>query len=228
MRNYIELTYGNKPWTDYPKKLAEYLAGRYDFYGMEIKGILKQRPYLRILDVGCGRGEYLNAFIRMGYHGCGIDQEPYQGRKGHIEQWDIESGIGNAYREDSFDVILIKSVIEHLDHPEYTIDECFELLNPGGIIIVMTPDWRQCYRDFYGDFQHKSPFTQNSLDELLQYVGFDDVECEHFLQSPPLWKRPWLMPIFKTLAFFRWPHRNMQFSRQSMLLATGRKPSNTP
>ena len=64
-RDYVAVTYNEKdrPFTQYPCKLALYLTSRY-----------KLRKGSRILDLGCGRGEFLRGFIRSELNGYGVDQ----------------------------------------------------------------------------------------------------------------------------------------------------------
>ena len=63
-RDYVAVTYNEKdrPFTQYPDKLAHYLSLRYELP----KGS-------KILDLGCGRGEFLRGFIRCGLNGYGVD-----------------------------------------------------------------------------------------------------------------------------------------------------------
>lgn len=60
---YLDVTYGNKPFTDYPTLLTKYLTAKY---------FIKKNS--RLLDLGCGRGEFLRGFIKQDMVGFGIDQ----------------------------------------------------------------------------------------------------------------------------------------------------------
>ena len=63
--DYLSVIYNeqDRPLTEYPEKLARYLSHRYGLTaGMEI------------LDLGCGRGEFLKAFFKCGLKGCGLDR----------------------------------------------------------------------------------------------------------------------------------------------------------
>jgi SAM-dependent methyltransferase len=211
MRDYVELTYGNLPFTKYPQQLIDYLCNRYEI-----------AKYLIILDVGCGRGEYLWEFIQRGCYADGVDL------------WDYAKRIHASVKilmhipfSGDYDVVFSKSFLEHIYQPEIAMDGMFKALKPGGLCIAMTPDYECCMKGFYADCQHRTPFMQESLAELFRWAGFDDVKCEKFLQSPPLWKAPWKTPFYKLANL--WPGKKSNdviYSRKkyTMLLCSGRKP----
>src|SRR5277367_5256090 len=102
--DYLELTYSQEraPKTDYPSRLAAHLLER------EFK-----RPG-HILDVGCGRGEFLAGFLKLGFTGAGVDSA--ESAKGfaagcEIKTLDLESG-RFPYPDASFDFVFSKSVVE--------------------------------------------------------------------------------------------------------------------
>ena len=62
--NYINTTYSakEKPFTTYPRKLIQFLVSKYQ---------IKEKS--KVLDVCCGRGEFINEFINCGLEGYGVD-----------------------------------------------------------------------------------------------------------------------------------------------------------
>ena len=58
---YLDVIYGMKPFTEYPYLLAEYLCQAF--------GLQKHQ---KLLDLGCGRGEFLKGFIDLGLDGYGF------------------------------------------------------------------------------------------------------------------------------------------------------------
>ena len=84
-KDYVAVVYneGDKPFTKYPDKLARYLSSRYQ--------ITKES---KILDIGCGRGEFLRGFIMCGLIGYGVDRSNMARSvcpKAEIRQTDIEN-----------------------------------------------------------------------------------------------------------------------------------------
>lgn len=222
-KNYINVIYdvSNKPITDYPHKLAKHLKNK-----------LQLKDGSSILDVGCGRGDFLNGFINNGLNGYGVDFTDAAEKhcpKAKIYQADIEKN-GMPFEDNYFDVIFSKSVIEHFYDPDILIKECRRCLKPGGLIIVMVPSWEYNYRIYFEDFTHRSPFMKTSLKDILQMNNFEDIKVEFFKQLPILWGP--LDIIFKPLSFFtrifvpryfsskfKW----VRFSREVMLLGVGKK-----
>src|SRR6185503_5055073 len=63
---YLDVRYSERerPYTDYPSKLTRYLTDEY----------LRGYRGARLLDLGCGRGEFLNGFAELGFHATGFDR----------------------------------------------------------------------------------------------------------------------------------------------------------
>lgn len=216
--NYLNVRYSAsvRPYTDYPNQLAEYLTAQY----LERSGAL--------LDLGCGRGEFLHAFSRQGFAGVGVDRcEPTDHRFPEtIVTADFEAD-GLPFEDESFDVIFNKSVFEHTRDITSLLNECRRVLVPGGRLISLVPCWRAQWRHFFDDWTHVRPFTLVGLRECLTCHGFDVQEARRFRQLPTLWKRPYLHTIadvaallpdsFKTTKFVR-------FSKEWMLLAVADRP----
>lgn len=224
-RDYVAVVYNeeNRPFTQYPDKLARYLSLRY-----------KLPKGSKILDLGCGRGEFLRGFIRCGLKGYGVDQSTIAKSvcpEAEISQSDLENE-PLPYDENSFDAVFSKSVLEHFYYPEKLVMEIYRVVNIGGLVITMLPDWESVYKTFYEDYTHRTPFTANSLKEIFLINGFDDVKVEKFRQLPFLWSFPYLQPFCSMVAiiaprFLRRYSKLVRFSQEIMLLSTAVKPDNT-
>ncbi len=222
-RDYISVVYNekDKPFTKYPDLLARYLVTRY--------GLSKGKE---ILDLGCGRGEFLRGFVRCGLNAFGIDQSQ-MAKSICSEAKILQSDIGNAplpFEDNSFDVIFSKSVLEHFYYPEKLVQEIYRILSPSGLVITMVPDWESVYKVFYVDYTHRAPFTLTSLRHIFAIHGFDDVKVEKFRQLPFLWKMPWLkslsMFIVKVMPRSLCSHSKLiRFSKEVMLLCSAVKPT---
>ena len=221
-RDYVAVTYNQKdrPFTQYPDKLALYLSLRFNLP----KGG-------KILDAGCGRGEFLKGFIRCGLDGYGVDQSD-MGNTICPEGKIIKSNLENEplpYNDNYFDIVFSKSVLEHFYYPERLVAEMYRVVKPGGFVITMVPDWEAVCKTFYEDYTHRTPFTRNSLKDILVINGFDDVKVEKFRQLPFLWSLPYLRPLCWAVALmaprFLRPHSKLvKFSQEIMLLSTAVKP----
>lgn len=228
--NYLDVTYSSKiaPVNEYPNLLAKYIHDNYFF-----------RPGF-LLDVGCGRGDYLHAFTKINYQVEGLDLSPqtgylkdnYQIYLCNFESEEFPNGNG------VYDYIFCKSVIEHLHHPEFIIQNIFHALKPGGKAIIMTPSWAHTYwGPFFIDHTHVTPFTHVSLHNLLEISGFREIQVDSFVQLPLVWKYPILKGVIPIIARLPIPYRPFQkapwpeginktirFSKEIMLLASCMKP----
>ena len=113
-------------------------------------------------------------------------------------------------------------------YPEKLFAELYRVLKPGGTIITLCPDWEYNVKCYYEDFTHRTPFTITSLRDIQLIHGFDQIECERFIQLPIVWK----YPIVNILAFLvRWLtpstvkkyFKFVRFSKEIMLLSTSTK-----
>jgi SAM-dependent methyltransferase len=227
--DYLDVTYAEDrlPASAYPVQLADWLHTEV-FRG---PGVL--------VDVGCGRGDYLRAFAAKGYDVIGIDSAASAVRlagKIRVELADVERD-GLPLPGRSVDYVYSKSVIEHLQKPAAMLAECHRVLKPGGTAVIMTPSWRHTSRVFYEDFTHVSPFTQNGLQDAMTISGFSSVDVRIFWQLPYLWRHPWLLGPTRMLGMLPLPYRPwyaapwpedlnklIRFSKEAMLLAIGRRP----
>ncbi len=220
-RDYVSVMYNEKikPFTKYPDLLTSYFAKRYKLSNGQ-----------RILDLGCGRGDFLRGFIRCGLKGYGVDSSLMAKSicsEAEILQSDLKKK-PLPYEGNNFDIIFSKSVLEHFYHPERLVHEIYRILKPGGLVITMVPDWESVYKTFYNDYTHRTPFTLTSLRDIFIINGFDNVKVERFRQLPFLWKMPWLQPLLKLLALITPASLNayskvVKFSKEVMLLSSAVK-----
>lgn len=222
-RDYVTVTYNlkDRPFTRYPDLLAGYLVKRY--------GLTEGK---KLLDLGCGRGEFLRGFLRCKLDGYGIDHSTAAKSicpEAKILQSDFDNQV-LPYPDDNFDIVFSKSVLEHFYYPERLVKEIFRILKPGGLAITMVPDRLSADHCYYDDYTHRTAFTLNSLWDILFIHGFETVRVEKFRQLPFLWKRPWLQPVSAIISLLA-PEilgsrsRLVKFSKNLMLLSSARKPS---
>lgn len=216
MNDYVSVIFDERrPRTNYPPKLASYLFTRFDIGG-------------KLLDIGCGRGESMEAFRELGVDCWGLDIADSAIKK-QVKRVDV-SREGFPFKDNTFDIVYHKSLIEHLYNPDNLMRETYRVLKPKGRVIILTPDWWSQLKVFYGDFTHCRPYDVGSLSDMLRVYGFWEVVTERFYQLPILWRYPSLKIFSKLLQmilstpnarksgikFFRW-------SVELMVLGTGLK-----
>lgn len=86
---------------------------------------------------------------------------------------DLRQGLG-TFGAGSFDVILASNLLEHFepDSAAALADEMHRVLNPGGRLILIQPNFKYAYRHYFDDYTHRAVFTDVSLPALLRSRGF--------------------------------------------------------
>jgi len=231
---YLSHIYSQKrrPITDYPQKLSKELIFRNSL-----------KPGDKLLDAGCGRGDMLNAFKGNGLIVEGVDLSEESVKLLHpikIYQKNLENETIQD-RENYYDIVFTKSLIEHLTSPLNFIKNCRNLIKDNGSLVVMTPSWvHHSFGPFYLDYTHTTPFTLHSLRDIGYLAGFSNVKVEYFYQLPFVWEKPFLTLIPKIISFLKLPYmpmyeqltkvvfpekinRLIRFSREVMLYAVMKK-----
>ena len=218
-KNYLSVVYDEKshPYSDYPKKLCAYL-----FQSFELEEGMK------LLEPGCGRGEFLNNFQDLGLDVFGVDISPEAVAFENgldVKLCDVENE-KLPFDDNTFDVIYSKSFIEHLYYPEKYLEEAYRVLKSNGILLTLVPDWESNYKIYYDDYTHRTPFTKMALTDAYKMYGFKEVRVFKFRQLPIVWKYPIInylcafmspfIPVRTQNKFFRW-------SRELMLVGIGKK-----
>ena len=91
-------------------KLITYLFERFNM-----------RPGMKVLEPGCGRGEFLRVFKDLGMEAVGLDiseesRELLSEDSIKLAVCDVEADTGLPFPDDSFDVVYNKSFMEHLNY----------------------------------------------------------------------------------------------------------------
>ncbi len=153
--------------------------------------IRRYRRYLpehgRVLDVGCGDGSLLREIGRQGpWELFGLDFNPEAfasaedgGAPIHYFAGPIEDA---SYQRNSFDLIVMHHLLEHVPQPRATVARVFELLRPGGWLVGQLPNYDSIERRFTGRWwngfhtpRHMQCFSPKTLTGLLKRAGFDSM-----------------------------------------------------
>ncbi len=97
----------------------------------------------KLLDVGCGGGRFLAKMRELGWDVVGVEPDQIAAeiareyfnipvKPGRLEEIDIPA--------NSFQAVTARHVIEHVHNPVRLLQECYRLLAPGGVLVILTPN----------------------------------------------------------------------------------------
>ena len=178
--------FGAATFEDQFRGSAEDLRDRYQDLATRLAGA---GP---VVDLGCGRGEFVELLVGMGVEAKGIEIDRALVEAGReaglpLEYGDAVSWLA-AEPDGSLGGISMIQVIEHLTAKDRTevIRLAAEKLRPGGRILVETLNPQSLYifaRAFYADPTHDTPVHPAYLEFLLKEAGFSEIGIEW--RSPP-------------------------------------------
>lgn len=138
-----------------------------------------------VFDIGCGPGYFLELLREQNpkrqFFGIDVDPEMVQRvqSKGFDARcMDVRTIAGGI--SGTFDGMYAGHIIEHLcgDAALDFLKTCFALLNPGGVLLLKTPNWDVPYvrhEGFWLDISHVRPYPAQLLDKVLSDIGFVNI-----------------------------------------------------
>jgi SAM-dependent methyltransferase len=147
-----------------------------------------------VLDIGCGRGEWLELLSSQGVKALGIDNNA--GFLVQCEQLDLEGVESDALQyltslpDASVSILSGFHIIEHLqfDVLMLLVDEVHRVLQPGGMVIFETPNPKNLIVgacNFYADPTHVRQIFPDLIEFVLQSRGYVGVELKYLNPHPP-------------------------------------------
>jgi SAM-dependent methyltransferase len=161
-------------------------------------------PQAHVLEIGAGYCAWINAVKSARRVAVDIWPDIVQYAAAGVEPvvLDLRTGL-RALGESSFDVVLASNVLEHFE-PDAAADivaNVAGLLRPNGRFIVIQPNFRYAWKQYFDDYTHRSIFTHVSLTALLRARGFaiDRVQprfLPYSMRDSRLPIRPWLVRAY--------------------------------
>ena len=185
------------------------------FRGRHDDIVERQRSYLPyfggamdVIDLGCGRGEFLELLRERGIAARGIDTNPEMvarcvERGLAVTRSDALSHL-RALPEASVGGLFSAQVVEHLE-PRYLmrlLEAMHRVLRPGGHAVVETinsASWTAFFSAYLRDVTHRQPLHPDTLQHLLRAAGFVAVEVVYCSPIPEA-SRLQHIPVDLTLA----------------------------
>ena len=139
----------------------------------------------KVIEIGCGRGEYLSIMQQFGIQAYGLEQSAES-----VTQC-VKNGlkVSKGFIQDSterlndapFDAFFILNFLEHLPEPNSTLRGIYNNLTRDGVGLVEVPNFdmilrKKLFSEFIGD--HLFYFTKETLNTTLKLNGFEIADCK--------------------------------------------------
>ncbi|MBU2787401.1 glycosyltransferase [Acidithiobacillus sp. YTS05] len=170
-----------KAFEDRFRGSRDLILSRLQQYQPYVQPLLEYCPNATAVDLGCGRGEWLQLLQQWGFSARGVDQDVDMVNTCKTiglmaEQGDILEFL-SAIPNESVAVVSAFHVAEHLETSLLfdVVTECLRVLRPGGIFILETPNPENLVVgacNFYIDPTHLHPLPPLFSSFLVEYIGF--------------------------------------------------------
>lgn len=197
MKNYKEKIYSNY-YSHHKKNLygettVQKIIAQFPVYEYYFSKLLPVDKNISVIDLGCGSGDFVYWLNSKGFKdtiGIDISNELIDIGKSlgisNILCNDIFNYLEN--QKSKFDVMILRDVLEHFDKDETykLVALLYNNLKNNGIVILQVPNGQSPFvgRIFYGDFTHHNAFTESSISQLFQSVGFSNIHVYEVVPVP--------------------------------------------
>jgi SAM-dependent methyltransferase len=151
-----------------------------------IRKLLPIQGSARMLDFGCGAGDFLRRMHALGWNVTGLDMaEPAVARI--RDQYGLPAQVGTLpsplWEAACFEAITMWQSLEHVHQPLDVLHEAYRLLTAGGRLLVAAPNFDSFASRWFGASwygldlpRHITHFTPQTLRMMLRRAGFERVE----------------------------------------------------
>lgn len=139
------------------------------------------------LDIGGGYCEFINNIKSKEKYLIDLNPDAKLFAKSDVKVLNLNIlNINDQEKVDQeFDVIFVSNFFEHLASKEELVEVlafCFHFLKPSGSLLIIQPNFKYSYKEYYDFIDHQLPITHLSLQEILQTIGFKiDILIPRFL-----------------------------------------------
>jgi spore maturation protein CgeB len=139
----------------------------------------------RLLDIGAATGYFMKVAEGRGWKSHGVEISSYAAELGRSRGLDIETGTihDTNFGKESFDLVTMWDVVEHVPDPILDIYKACSLLRQGGLLAINTPDSGSRFAKFRGSRwhllvppEHIFYFNRDGLITILGKSGFEILE----------------------------------------------------
>ena len=131
-------------------------------------------PAATVLEVGAGHCEFINHINAARRIAVDLSTDTKNYAAPGVEVVTTPSTDLSAIPSGTADVVFASNFFEHLSRPDIltTLSELRRVLRSSGRLLILQPNIRYCYRDYWMFFDHITPLDDSSMIEALEMSGF--------------------------------------------------------
>lgn len=166
-----------------------------DFKIIDLQRVLEKIPSNKIksaLDVGCANAYLVEYLLEKGIDAYGIELFPEVAAEAQKKFKDKRIYVGDFEKynfKQKFDLLIMFDLVEHVHEPEHMFSISKKLLNPGGFVVILTPDIDAIPRKFLKQnwtayyVEHVHCFSKKAMDYLANKTGLKLYHYQRFYKT---------------------------------------------
>ncbi len=163
-----------------------YWLGKKDMIKKLFNTFVNKKEQPEILDAGCGTGSILESLKGKGQlHG--VDMSDYAlklcSKRGNFKL-KVMDAQNLSFPKNSFDVIILSDIIEHVDNDKKVVEKCYEILRKNGTVIITVPAHQYLWNQDDVRLHHKRRYSKKMLKSLKGRFKIKKLSYIHFFPYP--------------------------------------------
>ena len=145
-------------------------------------------PQSRVLEIGCGHGLTLQKLKQAGHHVSGTEFSSHAASYAK-DRLKIPMHVGSVDQlpvtDETFDLITLYHVLEHLEHPQTVLTRLHSMLKPTGHLLLEVPNYRSAFSRWFKSCwfhldvpRHVFHYGKRSLIQILARSGYSIETCK--------------------------------------------------
>jgi SAM-dependent methyltransferase len=159
-----------------------------------------------VLELGAGYCEFINNIRAKQKIAIDLNEDTCDFANNNVEVYIRSSKDLSNIHTNSIDVVFVSNFLEHLAREDIilTLQQVYRVLKQGGKLLILQPNYRYCYKDYWMFFDHITPIDDRSLVEVLEANNYKlSVVIPRFL--PYTTKSALPKSIFLVKMYLRFP-----------------------
>lgn len=129
-----------------------------------------------VLDIGAGYCEFINNIRARKKYAVDSNEEVKSFANPDVEVFCCPATKLNFLQDNSVDIVFMSNFLEHLKNKDEVLEvllEVHRICKPGGAILILQPNIRYIYKQYWDFFDHHTPLSDRSVAEVLKTLGFN-------------------------------------------------------